>query len=72
MAWTQTDLQRLQDAIATGVRRVTFADGRSTEYHSLDQMLAAVDAMKVEIAGAASASSRRSRRIIVGRVGRYR
>jgi hypothetical protein len=41
MAWTDADLATIRSHIATGVRRVVFADGRSTEYHSLDQMIAA-------------------------------
>lgn len=39
--WTQNDLQAVRSAIASGVRSVTFADGRRTEYQSLDQLLAA-------------------------------
>ncbi|GEM_PF-2839879 len=39
--WTQGDLLAVRGAIASGVRSVTFADGRKTEYHSLDQLLAA-------------------------------
>lgn len=69
MAWTQEDLATLQAAIATGVRSVTFADGRRTEYQNTDQMLAAVKLISAELAGAASAGVRRRRRIIVGRVG---
>lgn len=70
MAWSQEDLDTLQRAIATGVRSVTFADGRRTEYQNTDQMLAAVKMMRGEIAAAANAGARRSRRVIVGRVGR--
>ncbi|NBB37652.1 phage head-tail joining protein [Sphingobium yanoikuyae] len=39
--WKQSDLVAVRAAIASGVRSVTFADGRKTEYHSLDQLLAA-------------------------------
>lgn len=39
--WTQSDLAAVRSAISSGVRSVTFADGRRTEYHSLDQLLAA-------------------------------
>jgi|EndMetStandDraft_9_1072997.scaffolds.fasta_scaffold00102_13 hypothetical protein len=39
--WKQSDLVAVRTAIASGVRSVTFADGRKTEYHSLDQLLAA-------------------------------
>lgn len=41
MAWSQSDLEKLDAAIASGVRSVTYADGRRVEYHSLDQMMAA-------------------------------
>jgi hypothetical protein len=40
-AWTDTDLTSIRTAITSGVRSVTFADGRRTEYQSLDHMLAA-------------------------------
>ncbi|MBT12295.1 MAG: hypothetical protein CMI02_09690 [Oceanospirillaceae bacterium] len=38
MAYTQQDLQRLDDAIAAGVLRVTH-NGKTTEYRSLDDMI---------------------------------
>jgi hypothetical protein len=41
MAYQQSDLDRLDAAISSGVRSVTFADGRRTEYQNLDQLLAA-------------------------------
>jgi hypothetical protein len=41
MAWEQADLDKVDAAIASGIRSVTFADGRRTEYQNLDQMLAA-------------------------------
>lgn len=39
--WVQSDLVAVRKAIASGVRSITFADGRKTEYQSLDQLLAA-------------------------------
>jgi hypothetical protein len=39
--WTQADLIAVRRAIASGVRSVTFADGRKKEYQTLDQLLAA-------------------------------
>jgi hypothetical protein len=39
--WVQSDLIAVRKAIASGVRSITFADGRKTEYQSLDQLLAA-------------------------------
>jgi hypothetical protein len=41
MAYTPADLAKVQAAIVSGVRAITFADGRKTEYQSLDQLLAA-------------------------------
>ena len=41
MAYTPADLTKVQAAIVSGVRSITFADGRKTEYQSLDQLLAA-------------------------------
>ncbi|MBU6167136.1 MAG: hypothetical protein KGQ52_13560 [Alphaproteobacteria bacterium] len=41
MPFTSTDLDSIDSAIASGVRRVTFADGRTTEYQDADAMRAA-------------------------------
>ncbi len=54
MAWTQADLDALSAAIASNVRRVTFADGRSVEYHSTAEMLRVRATMKSELLAAAS------------------
>ena len=63
MAWTSDDLASISAAIASGVRSVTFADGRRTEYQSLDHMLAAkkVIAAELEMQGAAKGSLVRRR-----------
>ncbi|MGO4167853.1 phage head-tail joining protein [Novosphingobium sp. YAF33] len=70
MAFQQSDLDGLDAAIATGVRKVTFADGRSTEYQNLDQMLTARDLIANEVAAPINTAARRRRRVIIGRVGR--
>tara|TARA_B100000749_G_C18334689_1_gene426451 strand:+ start:696 stop:914 length:219 start_codon:yes stop_codon:yes gene_type:complete len=60
--WTDSDLVAVRRAIASGVRSVTFADGRKTEYQSLDQLLAAervIDAALKMQAQAASGLIRR-------------
>ena len=57
MAWQQSDLDRLNAAIASGVRAVTFADGRKNEYQNLDQMLAARRVISAELAMQAQAAS---------------
>lgn len=49
MAWTDADLTTIRSAIATGVRKVTFADGRSREYQSLDQLVAAEKVIAVAL-----------------------
>lgn len=38
MAWTQQDLQMIEDAIRQGAKRVKYGD-KEVEYHSLDDML---------------------------------
>ena len=40
MAWTQTHLDALDAAYARGIRRVTFVDGQSAEFHSIADYLA--------------------------------
>lgn len=54
MAWTQADLDALNAAITSGVRRVTFADGRTTEYQTLREMLDLRSTMKGELLASAS------------------
>lgn len=44
MTWTQTDLNNIEAAIAKGERRLQL-NGRSVEYHSVGDMLAARDAI---------------------------
>lgn len=64
MAWTQDDLDKVDTAIATGVRKVTFADGRSTEYQNADQMLEVRREIRAELAAAASQVTPRTRTIV--------
>jgi hypothetical protein len=68
MAWTQSDLDRIDAAIASGVRRVTFADGRSTEYHDLNAMMAARRVVAAQLQMAAESTAGAVRR----RFGAYR
>lgn len=72
MAFQQSDLDKLDAAIVSGIKKVTFADGRSTEYQSLEDIRRARADVKAELAAASSQVARRTRRIIVGRVGRCR
>ena len=49
MAYTDSDLQALERAIATGERMVQFAD-RSVEYRSIDELIRARDEVRRSIA----------------------
>jgi hypothetical protein len=61
MAFQQSDLDKLDAAILSGVKKVTFADGRSTEFHSLDEMRRLRGDIKGELAAAESQVSPRHR-----------
>lgn len=67
MAYQQSDLDKLDRQILSGVKKITFADGRSTEFNTLDEMRRLRGDMKAELAAAASQVSPR-RRFSVGRV----
>jgi len=67
MAFQQTDLDKLDAAIVSGIKSVTFADGRRTDFHSLDEMRRLRADMKTELAAAASQVTPRTR-FSVGRV----
>ncbi len=60
MAWTQTDIDAVEAAIATAELRVKFADGREVEYRSILELLKARDAMLAVTAVADSSSGSRS------------
>jgi len=71
MPYQQSDLDKLDASILTGVKSVTFADGRRTEFHSLDEMRRLRTDVKAELAASSSQTSRRTR-LTIARVGRYR
>ena len=48
MAWTQSDLDKLEKAIALGVRRVEYSD-KKVEYNSLKDMMMARDLIRKEL-----------------------
>ena len=52
MAFSQSDVTTLEQAIATGAKSVRFADGRMVEYHSLKELMTALDLVKSALAGA--------------------
>lgn len=53
MAWNQTDLDSIEAAIVSGQRRVRL-NGREVEYHSVDQMLKARDAIRSSVTEASA------------------
>jgi roadblock/LC7 domain-containing protein len=48
MSFTQTDLDKINAAIAKGARKFQ-KDGRMIEYHSIEDMIKARDAIREEI-----------------------
>lgn len=58
MAFTQTDIDALKAAIATGAMRVRYADGREVEYRTLAEMREVLRMMTDEVSASAGASSR--------------
>jgi len=71
MPFQQSDLDKIDAAILTGVKSVTFADGRKTDFHSLDEMRRLRADVKAELAASSSQVGRRTR-FIIGQVGRRR
>lgn len=69
MAFKQDDLDKLDAAILSGVKSVTFADGRRTEFHTLDEMRGLRSDIKAELSASAS-QTRPLRRTTVGRIRR--
>ena len=70
MAWQQSDLDKLDAAMASGTKKVTFADGRSREFQDLGDMMKLRSLIKTELAEGASQVA--PRRTVVGRFGRRR
>lgn len=60
MAWTQAKLDALNDAIASGVRSVSY-DGETVTYRTLDEMLRIRDEARVAL----GLNTRRLRRVRV-------
>lgn len=51
MAYTQTDVDALKTAIASGAVDVTYSDGSRVTYRSLDEMRSILGEMEAEVAG---------------------
>jgi hypothetical protein len=62
MAFAPEDLNTIDAALASGVRRVTFADGRTTEYHGPAELLQARQMIVAELAKADNAAAGRPRK----------
>jgi hypothetical protein len=56
MSWTQTDIDRLKAAIASGARRVKIGD-EETEFRDLDEMQRTLSQMSQSVHGHASRPS---------------
>ena len=61
MAFTQTDLVNIRAAIASGVMKVRYADGREVTYQSGADMLAAEQRIMDGLASAPGSGRRRRR-----------
>lgn len=62
MAFTQTDLDAIGKAIASGVLSVRYADGRQISYQSTDALLKAEQRIRDALANQQPGTSRRRRR----------
>ena len=58
MAVTQADLDTITRAIASGERRVRFADGREVEYRDVSQLRDALALLRAEMNAASGTTDR--------------
>lgn len=58
MAWTQSDLDTLKAAIATGALSVRYADGRQVTYRTLAEMRSIYTEMADQVVGRSPRISR--------------
>ncbi len=64
MAFSATDMIAVERAIATGVLRVQFADGRRVEYNSVPDLMRARDLIRNELAMESATPPARLRRVV--------
>lgn len=64
MAFVSSDLDKLERAIADGVLRVAFADGRRVEYNTVADLMRARDMVRTEIAMTAASPPQRTSRVV--------
>jgi hypothetical protein len=55
MSYTTDDLAALERALASGVMRVRYSDGKEVTYRSTDELLRAIAVVKGQMAQAAGA-----------------
>lgn len=67
MAYTQGDIDKLKHAMATGIRRVTYADGRNHEFFSMAEMNSQLQRMEREVAASSGNQSDERSVILVPR-----
>jgi hypothetical protein len=60
MAYTQTDLEAIRTAIASGVLKVRYADGSEVTYQSLADLLKVEQRIECALAPATTRRNRRS------------
>ena len=51
MAYTQSDVAKLKRAMSSGVRSITYSDGKRVEYRDLAEMERQLARMEREVAG---------------------
>lgn len=59
MAWTQTDIDKLKAAMASGVLSVRYGVNHQVQYQSLDDMARQLKRMEDEVAAANGSSNYR-------------
>lgn len=67
MAFTQSDVDALKAAIASGVKRVRLSDGRETEYASGADLQAAYALAQAEVSQNSGTAASRIVRTVAGR-----
>ena len=63
MAWTQTDIDNLKNAINSGASEVRYSDGRSIRYRTMDEMKALLALMQNDVAKTTGQAIHRQTRI---------
>jgi len=67
MAYTQDDLTNIREAIATGEKSVTFADGKSVTYRTLTELMQAEQIISKSLEASEGRRPRRAFRMNVSK-----